>query len=170
MWVFEFFFQVWLYIKFLFWRGRGSTGKFLLPVPPSPYRGGWGGTGKNTYDSVVRDILYSKMNKFKINDNIILTVKYMLDNFKLKFGRSIINTTRGLAQGSTLSPILFNIYLNDLLNLLEKSGVLTLAFADDIACWCQDLNLARKAISIMKWWCIENGMQINASKNGIMRF
>ena len=47
MWVFEFFFQVWLYIKFLFWRGRGSTGKFLLPVPPSPYRGAEGGTGKN---------------------------------------------------------------------------------------------------------------------------
>ena len=54
----------------------------------------------------------------------------MLDNFKLKFGRSIINATRGLAQGSTLSPILFNIYLNDLLSELEKSGVLTLAFAD----------------------------------------
>ena len=87
---------------------------------------------KTAYDSVVRDILYSKMKEFKINDNIILTVKYMLDNFKLKFGRSIINTTRGLAQGSTLSPILFNIYY--LLNLLEKSGILTLAFADDIAC------------------------------------
>ena len=37
---------------------------------------------KTAYDSVVRDILYSKMKQFKINDNIILTVKYMLDNFK----------------------------------------------------------------------------------------
>ena len=32
-------------IKFLFWRGRGSTGKFCFLYPPSPYRG-WGGYRK----------------------------------------------------------------------------------------------------------------------------
>ena len=75
---------------------------------------------KNAYDSVVRELLYSKMKQFEINNNIILTIKFMLDSFKLKFGGITINTTRGLVQGSTLSPTLFNIYLNDLLNQFEN--------------------------------------------------
>ena len=47
----------------------------------------------------------------------------MLDLFKLKYGDKIINTQRGLARGSTLSQILFNIFLNDLLKTLEKDGI-----------------------------------------------
>ena len=89
---------------------------------------------KNAYDSVVRKLLYSKMKQFEINNKIILSIKFMLDSFKLKFGGITINTTRGLVQGSTLSPILFNIYLNDILNQFENEKILSLAFADDIAC------------------------------------
>ena len=35
------FFQVWLYIKFLFWRGRGVQESFSF-LYPSPLQGGWG--------------------------------------------------------------------------------------------------------------------------------
>ena len=109
------------------------------------------------------------MIQFEINKNIILTIKFMLDSFKFKFGGITINTTKGLVQGSTLSPILFNIYFNDLLSQFENKKVLSFAFADDIACWWNNLEEVKRATSIIKRWCIENGMQINPNKSGIMR-
>ena len=55
-----------------------------------------------------------------------------LENFKLKCEYRIIRTNRGLVQDSTISPILFNIFLNDLLNSFETNNIHVLVYADDI--------------------------------------
>ena len=74
------------------------------------------------------------MQEFGIDNNIILITQKMLEGFSLKYGSVEIKTQRGLMQGSTFFPILFNIFLNDLSNELEINGTYTLAYADDIAC------------------------------------
>ena len=87
MWVFEFFFQVWLYIEFLFWRGRGGTGKFLLPVPPLPPTGGAeGGYRKehklgNTNKSKFLIIPTSLFKQIEY-----LNPKLIYNNIKFKYG------------------------------------------------------------------------------------
>ena len=57
----------------------------------------------------------------------------MLSGFSLKYGNITINTTNGLVQESSLSPILFNIFLNDLLNKLDRNEIHNLTYADDLA-------------------------------------
>ncbi|KAI5717320.1 hypothetical protein M8J77_003824 [Diaphorina citri] len=75
----------------------------------------------------------------------------------------------GLPQGAVSSTTLFNIFINDLLPTLEKTGVKVAAFADDIVIWKlgkskesqqlqRDIN---KALQTLSKWCTENLMVVN---------
>ena len=70
----------------------------------------------------------------------------MLNGFSLKFESITLNTTNGLVQWSTLSLILFNIFLIDLLNELDRNKICNLAYADDLAWWCQNIDQAKMPI------------------------
>ena len=67
------------------------------------------------YDMANRDILLEKLQKYGISVNIVCVIKNMLDKFTLKFEGQVIKTQKGLVQGSVISPILFNLYINDLM-------------------------------------------------------
>ena len=74
------------------------------------------------------------MKSFGIDNNIIFIIQKMLESFSLKYDDIIIHAQRGLVQESTLSPILFNIFLNGLLNKFENNETYILAYVDDLAC------------------------------------
>ncbi|GFV74353.1 putative RNA-directed DNA polymerase from transposon X-element [Trichonephila clavipes] len=58
----------------------------------------------------------------------------------VRFGNAISSfkqSETGLPQGAVISPILFNIFINDLPDLLASDGLTNTAlFADDLAIWC----------------------------------
>ena len=93
----------------------------------------------------------------------------MLNKFTLSYNKIDIATKRGLVQRSVLSPLLFNLFINDLLIMYEILGIKVRAYADDIAwIWTSDEQL-QFAISIINQWCISNKMKINSSKSGLMK-
>ena len=82
------------------------------------------------------------------------------------------------SQGAVLSTTLFNIYINDLLQTLETSGIKVAAFADDIVIWSSrksTLNDQLKAntkstLITLQRWCSENLMTINIKKTSYQIF
>ena len=124
---------------------------------------------EKAYDMVPRQLLIKKLNEFDIPCNIIAIIKDMLDKFCLNYNGIKIKTEKGLVQGSTLSPLLFNLFINDLLNLLERWGIKTRAYADDTAWIWKNVQQWQEAIRIMKPWADENAMKINPTKSGILR-
>ena len=121
------------------------------------------------YDSVSRELLITKLIKFNTPCNIVKLIQNMLSWFKIKIGQETIPTKKGLVQGSVLSPILFNIFINDLMNNFEINGIESRAYADDIVWICISTAQIQKATSIMSQWCSQNAMKINEKKSGILR-
>ena len=56
----------------------------------------------------------------------------MLNKFTLVYMNEKIRAKRRLVQGSVLSPLLFNIYINDILIEFKINNIEAKAYVDDI--------------------------------------
>ena len=87
---------------------------------------------------------------------------------------SKLNNRRGLLQGSSLSPILFNFFLDSLLKKLDRArdlktitfGIYTnhLSFADDIALHATTMTKMHKLLKICEAWSTDTGMEFSPTK------
>ena len=68
-------------------------------------------------------------------------------------------------QGSPISPYLFDIYVEALIEKIRNEGALreecVLMYADDLAVVCYNEQNVRKVIEIIEEWSGENGLSIN---------
>lgn len=77
---------------------------------------------------------------------------------------------RGLAQGSPLSPLLSNLYLDTLDRKLEGKGTRIVRFADDFVVLCRSELLARETLRHATEVLSDLGLQLNAEKTHLVDF
>ncbi len=79
---------------------------------------------------------------------------------------------KGLFQGSILSPLLFNLFIDPLAQTLSRQipNVVSLLFADDIALKARNFNDAQEALDICNTWSIENHQKWGIAKCGVTLF
>ena len=89
------------------------------------------------------------------------------------------NVRSGLKQGCILSTLLFNLYINDLSDVLSKltKGILVdgmyinhLCYADDLALLAENENDLQFLLDILSVWCNTNCMSVNFSKTKVIHF
>ena len=49
-------------------------------------------------------------------------IKVLYNNTGVKIGKTVVRPTNGTPQGSVISPLAFNLYINQLLTWLESKG------------------------------------------------
>ena len=74
---------------------------------------------EKTFDTVKRDALFKKLEFMGIQDKILRLLENMYSgvnySIKLPYGLTdSVSSSTGLKQGCVLSPLLFNLYVNDL--------------------------------------------------------
>ena len=126
---------------------------------------------KKAYDSVDHELLFIKLNNKGFDVNIVNTIKKLYSNAFIQVGplSDRMNVNRGVLQGSLISPLLFNIYIDDLVVELKKKSFDVLAYADDIAVIC-DKNQLDQCIDVLDKWSTVNKIDINRKKSGILVF
>ena len=64
--------------------------------------------------------------------------------------------------------MLFDLYINDLINELDKNSFEVLAYADDLCVLCDGRNQLINVLKIIDKWTELNDIKVNKSKSGIM--
>lgn len=81
---------------------------------------------------------------------------------------TILPVTSGVPQGTILGPLLFSIYINDLLTASFNSVLL--AFADDLKIIGKSGASIQCDLDYVSNWCIDNNMILNIEKCKILHF
>lgn len=66
-----------------------------------------------------------------------------------------------------MSPLLSNIYLNDLDNLMVRKGYEMVRYADDFVILCQTQEEAQKALAEVQQWTAQAGLTLHPEKTRI---
>lgn len=77
---------------------------------------------------------------------------------------------RGVPQGSPLSPLLSNLYLDDLDEALDEKGVRIVRFADDFVLLARTREAAEKGLALAGRMLAEQGLALNAEKTRVRGF
>jgi group II intron reverse transcriptase/maturase/CRISPR-associated endonuclease Cas1 len=77
---------------------------------------------------------------------------------------------RGVPQGSPISPLLANIYLDDVDERIEGHGIRLVRFADDFVLLCKSSHAAEGALSRIETLLKDAGLELNRDKTRIVDF
>lgn len=131
------------------------------------------------YDLVNRDVLWERLaSKYTFSEEFIVLLKLLFENNSSKLmvngTRSAnIHNKRGLLQGSSLSPMLFNFFVDELLQQLNNCEIKTtinsaafnhLAFADDIVLIAGTTEGMDQLLSLCETWSLAVGMEFAPTK------
>lgn len=133
------------------------------------------------FDTISHEILLKKL-KFYGFDSVTVDflTSYFTDRYQCVFYKgefsSLLSVNTGVQQGSIMGPTMFDIYVNDLPELLSNNSIATYMYADDLAIQikgktnnliCEVLNTTNILIDD---WTSANLLSLNKDKTQIMEF
>ncbi|UYV74894.1 hypothetical protein LAZ67_12001706 [Cordylochernes scorpioides] len=141
---------------------------------------------RKAFDTVPHSILWKKLYNLGISYQFISTIRsyYEQSTIAISWKGSFtvsIKINSGVLQGEPLSPLLFILFITDLIEIYNNSDLLSvnlpefgdihlLLYADDIAIIGESRMNLQKKIKILKEYLDENLMTLNESKSKIMVF
>ena len=136
---------------------------------------------KKAFDTVNHKVLLNKLDKFNFSIGRKTWITSYLSN---RCQSTLVNGSRStlrpvpcrVPQGSILGPLLFLLYVNDLVDVIENSKVLL--YADDTVVYRRietrkqntQIALVQEDLNQLSNWCHLNWLTINIKKTKVVKF
>ena len=139
---------------------------------------------KKAYDWINRDLLFCKLKSIGISSKMLQAIFSLYNNVQscVRINGNLtdwFDVKCGLKQGCVLSPLLFNIFINDLVDDVKKLNVginigndkvCVLLYADDVVFLTENENDLQKVLDTLNVWCGKNDLTVNLDKSKIVHF
>ena len=140
---------------------------------------------RKAFDNVWHCGLFHKLQNYGINGNFLNTIKSMYDKTEcaVKINNQCTNffkCSKGVRQGCPLSPTLFNLYVNDLIDELNKTNptpldlghepITCLMYADDLIILSSSHDGLQQCLNSLSKYCDQWKLQVNSNKSKCMTF
>lgn len=137
------------------------------------------------FDTVWRSGLFQKLITLGIGGNFYQVVKYMYSNSKFVVKKDNIlsqsgKSERGVRQGDSLSPLLFNIFINDIDKIFDQSvsdpvvlnstKLNCLIYADDVLLLSESKEGLQSCLNSLQTYCDFWKLKINTDKTKVIIF
>ncbi|KAG7309924.1 hypothetical protein JYU34_004438 [Plutella xylostella] len=134
---------------------------------------------EGAFDKTNFDSINIALTKYNVNPTLRGWINNML---KLRAVQLNLNGTtrcivaKGCPQGGVLSPLLWNLVVDDLLRRLNSSGFYTVGYADDLTILISGkfenlhCSVMQAAMKIVEQWCREYRLKVNPSKTELVLF
>ena len=136
------------------------------------------------FDSVNRTALIYKLGSIGIKGNLLKLIQnmYSTSDYIIKSEGQYsfpISSTLGVKQGCNLSPLMFNIFINDIHQIFSQNcsplnidnwNVNSLSFADDLVLLSETEEGLKNCLTSLEAYCKEWGLKVNPDKTKVLVF
>ena len=130
------------------------------------------------FDKAWHDGIRFKLHDLKLPQRLIRLISSFLSNrtLNVKVGKEtsrIVHMEAGTPQGSSLSPLLYLILVNDIPKEVISFASLS-QFADDTAIWAKEktfhgaISQLQKSLNMLEGWCRRWRIKLNGSKSKLI--
>lgn len=122
---------------------------------------------KSYFDTIPHEGLMAEVRKHVADGRVLGLIEAFLKASILD-GMETWEPTRGAPQGAVLSPLLSNLYLNDLDHAMAQAGHEMTRYADDMVIQCRTQEEAEQALARMRDWVAAHGLTLHPTKTRIV--
>lgn len=136
------------------------------------------------FDLVNYDLLWDRLGHTDVPAECIYLLKYWYGNQinQVRWAGEMSDDYRlecGVRQGGLTSPLLFNLYVNGLLEelssmhvgcVIDDKCVNNICYADDIVLLGPSINALRKLVAVCERYAAEHGLKYNSKKSELLIF
>ncbi len=122
---------------------------------------------KGYFDSIPHARLLSRIHRRVTDRRILGLIEQFLQAGIMEQGEEQ-ETEAGTPQGGVISPLLANIYLDELDQRMASSGRRMIRYADDLVILCRSREEAERALADVQSWTAEAGLTLHPTKTRIV--
>jgi RNA-directed DNA polymerase len=119
------------------------------------------------FDTIPHDRLLDEV-RTRVSDGRVLGLIEAFLKADIMDGMESWEPEAGAPQGAVLSPLLSNLYLNDLDHRMARAGYEMTRYADDMVIQCRTREAAERALSLVRDWTEGRGLTLHPTKTQVV--